>query len=144
MTAAVMSLRPGATCRRTVRPRPVRERSAMKLFYGWIIVGAGIVITCLGIGTMMTLGIFLQPMSPRARWLITEYGWRSAMLVLGALCWLLIIPTALLVRKPPALPRAAAATASAAEREFTVAQALRTPEFAAIAFTYFACCAAHS
>ena len=29
-------------------------------------------------------------------------------------------------------------------RDFTVAQALRTPQFAAIALTYFACCAAHS
>ncbi len=29
-------------------------------------------------------------------------------------------------------------------REFTVGQALRTPQFAAIALTHFACCAAHS
>ena len=30
------------------------------------------------------------------------------------------------------------------ERDLTVAQALRTPQFAAIALTFFACCAAHS
>ena len=232
----------------------------MKLYYGWVIVGAGIVITCLGMGTMMSLGIFLQPMSaatgwsrtsisiaallnflcmspasflwgalsdrygtrvvtlsggtllglglvaasqaatvgqfqilfgmiigvaagsfyapltatathwfiqhrslavalisagfaigsmtisPFARWLITDYGWRTAMLTLGAVSWLLIIPAALLVRKPPALRAAGAAAASMgpAELEFTVARALCTPQFAAIAFTYFACCAAHS
>ena len=231
----------------------------MKLFYGWVIVGAGIVITCLGMGTMMSLGIFLQPMSaatgwsrtsistaallnflcmgpasffwgalsdrygtravvlsggallglgliaasqagtigqfqilfgiiigvaagsfyapltatathwftrhrslavalisagfaigsatisPLARWLITEYGWRPSMLTLGVLSWLLIIPAALLVRKPPAPPRAArAAAASLTDREFTVARALCTPQFAAISLTYFACCAAHS
>src|SRR5262249_57452634 len=40
----------------------------MKLFYGWIIVGAGIVITCLGMGTMMSLGIFLQPISAATGW----------------------------------------------------------------------------
>ena len=40
----------------------------MKIFYGWIIVGAGIVITCLGMGTMMSLGIFLQPMSAATGW----------------------------------------------------------------------------
>ena len=226
----------------------------MKLFYGWVIVGAGIVITCLGMGTMMSLGIFLQPMSiatgwsrtsistaallnflcmgpasflwgalsdrfgtravvlsggallglglvaasqagtvgqfqilfgmivgvaagsfyapltatttrwftrhrslavalasagfaigsmtisPLARWLIDGYGWRTAMFALGALSWLLIIPAALLVRKPPALPRATggATTASSADRDFTVARALCTPQFAAISFTYFA------
>ena len=231
----------------------------MKIFYGWVIVGAGIVITCLGMGSMMSLGIFLQPMSaatgwsrtsvstaallnflcmgpasflwgalsdrfgtrvvvvsggallglglvaasqaatvgqfqilfgviigvaagsfyapltatatrwftrhrslavalisagfaigsmtisPFARWLIDHYGWRTAMLTLGAFSWLFIIPAALLVRKPPVLPRGAGAlSASPADREFTVARALCTPQFAAISFTYFACCAAHS
>jgi MFS family permease len=84
--------------------------------------------------------------SPFARWLIDDYGWRAAMVTLGALSWLLIIPAALLVRKPPVLPRIAGAAASASppDREFTVARALCTPQFAAIAFTHFACCAAHS
>src|SRR5205814_9767963 len=230
----------------------------MKIFYGWIIVGAGIVITCLGMGTMMSLGIFLQPMSlatgwsrtsistaallnflcmgpasffwgalsdrfgtravvlsggallglglvaasqaatvgqfqilfgmiigvaagsfyapltatatrwfvqhrslavalisagfaigsmtisPLAQWLITDYGWRTAMLTLGALSWLLIIPAALLVRKPPALPRAAGAATSAgpAEWEVTVARALGPPRVPAISLTYLAGCPA--
>src|SRR5215510_1172734 len=218
----------------------------MKIFYGWIVVGAGIVITCLGMGTMMSLGIFLQPMSaatgwsrtsistaallnflfmgpasflwgalsdrygtravvlaggallglglvaasqagtvgqfqilfgmiigvaagsfyapltatatrwfirhrtlavalisagfaigsmtisPFARWLIDDYGWRTAMLTLGGVSWLMIIPAALLVRKPPPLPRIVglASGAAPAEREFTVARALCTPQFA--------------
>src|SRR5262249_54755945 len=42
--------------------------AGMKIFYGWVIVGAGIVITCLGMGTMMSLGIFLQPMSVATGW----------------------------------------------------------------------------
>ena len=68
------------------------------------------------------------------------------MLALGALSWVFIIPAALLVRNPPVLPRAAggAASITPADREFTVARALCTPQFAAISFTYFACCAAHS
>jgi MFS family permease len=229
-------------------------------FYGWIVVGAGIVVTCIGFGAMMSLSVFLQPMSeamgwsrtgistaaslnwlcmgvgsffwgavsdrfgtravvlsggvllgfgmvtasqtatlgqfqilfgvivgiaagsfyapmtattthwfsrhrslavalvsagvsfgativgPLARWIITNYDWRTAMLVIGNLAWLLIIPAALLVRNPPALPRAAvpAATGVADGPEFTAGQALRTPQFVAIALTYFACCAAHS
>jgi predicted MFS family arabinose efflux permease len=130
----------------------------MKLFYGWIIVGAGIVVTCVGFGAMFSLGVFLQPMSetmgwsrtgistaaPLARWLITTYDWRTAMLVIGDLAWLCIIPAAWLVREPPAAGSLLEATAGADSRELTAAQALRTPQFAAIAFTYFACCAAHS
>jgi MFS family permease len=230
------------------------------LFYGWTIVGVGIVVTCIGMGAMMTLSIFLQPISeamgwsrtgistaallnflamgvggfgwgalsdrfgtravvlsggvllgtglvvasqagtlgqfqlffgvlvglaagsfyapltstttkwfvqnrslavalvsaglglgsatigPLARWLITSYDWRIAMLAIGNLAWLVIIPAAFLVREPPApLPGAApVATGGFGGREFTAAQAFRTPQFVAIALTHFACCAAHS
>jgi MFS family permease len=82
-------------------------------------------------------------MGPLARWMTTSYDWRTAMLVIGDLAWLLIIPAALLVREPAA-PRPGATAASGEGGEFTVAQALRTPQFAAIALTNFACCAAHS
>src|SRR5207253_1775949 len=146
----------------------------MKIFYGWVIVGAGIVVTCIGLGAMLSLSVFLAPMSaamgwsrtgisiaallnflcmclgsstaaPLARWLVTTYDWRFAMLVIGDLAWLVIIPSALLVREPPARPTAGLpSTAGADGRELTVAQALRTPQFAAIALTFFACCAAHS
>src|SRR5437660_1815555 len=231
----------------------------MKVFYGWIIVGAGIVVTCIGLGAMLSLSVFRAPMSaamgwsrtgisiaallnflsmgigsffwgalsdrfgtravvlcggvllglglvtasqaatlgqfqilfgvivgfaagslytpmtatttrwftrhrslavalvsaglslgsataaPLARWLITSYDWRTAMLVLGDLAWLVIIPSALLVREPPALSTAGLpATAGADGRELTVEQALRTPPLRASALTFFACCAAHS
>ena len=229
----------------------------MTLFYGWIVVGVGIVVSCIAMGTMQTLGVFLQPVSeatgwsrtgvstaallnwlsmgigsvlwgalsdrfgtrvvilsggvllgagavtasraaslgqfqiffgvlvglaagsfytpliatttrwftknrslavalvsaglslgstimgPLARWLTTSYDWRTAMLVIGDLAWLLIIPAALLVREPAA-SRPGAASAGGDGGEFTVGQALRTPQFAAIALTNFACCAAHS
>jgi MFS family permease len=231
----------------------------MKFFYGWVIVGVGIAVTCVGFGAMTSLSIFLQPMAhamgwsrtgiatvallnflcmgagafvwgalsdrygpravvltgglllglglvtasraatlgqfqllfgvivgvaagsfyapmtattarwftrhrslavalvsaglsvgstvmaPLARWMISNYDWRTAMLVIGDLVWLVIVPTALLVRNPPAAPSAAVAARPAADRpELTVAQALGTPQFAAIAVTYFACCATHA
>ena len=232
----------------------------MKIFYGWIIVGAGIVVTCIGMGSMLSLGIFLPPIAegmgwsrtgistvsllnflsmgvgsflwgalsdrfgtrsvvlcggvllgvglmtasraatlgqfqllfgvlvglaagsfytpliatttrwftlnrslavalvsaglslgsatvgPLARWLITGYDWRTAMLVIGELAWVVIIPAACFVREPAAVPPAGAPAGSTgpAGLEMTVAQALRTPQFAAIALTFFACCAAHS
>ena len=231
----------------------------MKLFYGWVIVAAGIVATCIGQGAMVSLSIFLQPMAdsmgwsrtgistvallswifmglgslvwgtvsdrfgtrsvvlaggvllglgmvlssqaatlgqlqlafgvivglaagsfyapmmavttrwftvnrslavalvssglavgsmtvgPLSRWIIASYDWRVAMLVIGDLAWLLIIPAALFIRNPPAMsPGAASAMAGAGGREFSAGQAFRTPQFAAIALAHFACCAAHS
>lgn len=232
----------------------------MKIFYGWVVVGAGIVVTCIGFGAMLSLSVFLQPMSeamgwtrtgistaalinwlcmgvgtfvwgalsdrigtrtvvlcggvllglgmmtasqaaslvqfqvlfgvlvgvatgsfyvpmtatttrwftrhrslavalvsagisvgsatvgPLARWIITGYDWRTAMFVIGELALVMIIPAALFVREPPVPVSVAgmAATAGAEDREFTAVQALRTPQFAAIALAYFACCAAHS
>ena len=233
----------------------------MKLFYGWVIVGVGIVVTCVGFGAMASLTVFLQPMAeamgwsrtgvstaalinwlcmgvgafvwgalsdrfgtravvlaggallglglvtasraatlvqfqvvfgvvvglaagsfytpltatttrwftrhrslavalvsaglsvgsaimgPLVRWLITSYDWRFAMLVIGDVAWLVIIPAAFLVRDPPVSTSAGAGATGGVDgagRELTVAQALRTPQFAAIALAYFACCAAHS
>src|SRR5437660_12077267 len=237
-------------------PAPV----LMKLFYGWVIVGAGIVVTCVGFGAMLSLSIFLQPMAeamgwsrtgistaatinwlcmgvgtfvwgalsdrigtravvlcggvllglgmvtasqattlgqfqvlfgvlvgvatgslyvpmtatttrwftahrslavalvsaglslgssvmgPIARWMISAYDCRTARLVLGEVALVVIMPAGLLVREPPALPAGAGGGARAGGdgREFTIGQALRTPQFAAIALTFFACCAAHS
>src|SRR5262245_3541493 len=230
------------------------------IFYGWFIVGSGIVVTCIGVGAMLALSVFLQPMSeamgwsrtgisttalvnwlcmgvsafiwgalsdrfgtravvlsggvllglglvtasrattlgqfqllfgvlvgvaagsffaplvatttrwftrnrslavalvsaglslgstvvgPLARWLITSYDWRTAMLVIGDLAWLLIIPAALLVREPApsADPAAPAAATPSDDPGFTVAQALTSPQLAAIALAFLACCAAHS
>ncbi len=83
-------------------------------------------------------------MAPLARWLISTYDWRTAMLVIGDLVWLIVIPASLLVRNPPAASAAAVVAEAAEDPGLTVGQALRTPQFAAIALTHFACCAAHS
>ena len=42
--------------------------SLMKLFYGWVIVGVAMVVTCVGFGAMFSLGVFLQPMSESMGW----------------------------------------------------------------------------
>jgi len=65
------------------------------------------------------------------------------MAVLGGIAWLVVISAALLLKKPPVI-RDAGATANPEGGAWTVARALRTPQFAAIALTFFACCAAHS
>src|SRR5262245_1371712 len=50
------------------------------------------------------MGIGSMTVSPLAGWLIAAYDWRTAMLAIGAVAWLLLIPGALLVRRPPAAP----------------------------------------
>lgn len=230
----------------------------MKIFYGWVIVGVGIVVTCVGMGAMMSLSVFLEPLShsmgwsrtgistvallnflfmgigaflwgalsdrigarlvvlcggillgvglaaasqattltefqivfgvsvglaagsfyvpltamttrwftqhrslavalvsaglalgsaviaPLARWIILNHDWRYALLVLAVIAWGVILPGALLLRKPPPAPRDALAATGVASPTMSVAQALRTPQFAAIALANFLCCAAHS
>ena len=31
--------------------------------YGWVVVGAGAMMTCIGFGAMLSLAVFLQPIS---------------------------------------------------------------------------------
>jgi MFS family permease len=91
------------------------------------------------------MGVAPLTVAPSASFLITAYDWRTAMLVIGIAAWALLIPACFLVR--PAPQRAASATAAADDTpttEWTAAQALRTPQFAALAGAHFACCAAHS
>jgi len=106
--------------------------------------------------SLVSCGMAMAPVTvaPFARWLITAYEWRPAMLIVGVTAWVLIVPAALLLRRPPvwaALAQPAAPTPGVAtpvmaraEPTLTVAEALRTPQFAALALTHFACCAAHS
>ncbi len=37
-------------------------------FYGWVIVAVGIVVGCIGMGGVMSLGVFLQPMAESLGW----------------------------------------------------------------------------
>lgn len=40
----------------------------MKLSYGWVVVGAGMLMTCIGIGAMMSLAVFLVPIAQQTGW----------------------------------------------------------------------------
>jgi MFS family permease len=72
--------------------------------------------------------------------------WRTAMLIIGVAAVALMVPAALLVRQAPGAPGSVQASAAGAPDTPapSAAQALRSPQFAAIALTHFACCAAHS
>jgi MFS family permease len=97
--------------------------------------------------SLVSAGMGVAPMtiSPFARWLITTYDWRTAMLVIGILAWVLLIPASLFVRQPP-VPAANTPGASAASDGLiaNVAEALRSRQFIVLALVFFLCCAAHS
>ena len=40
----------------------------MSFFYGWVIVAVGIVVSCIGMGGVMSLGVFLEPMADTLGW----------------------------------------------------------------------------
>ena len=96
---------------------------------------------------LVSVGMGVAPMtiSPFARWLITASDWRTAMFAIGILAWALLIPAALLVRRPPQTAAEGVTADQAGESGgLTVGQALRSPQFLVLGFTFFACCAAHS
>ena len=94
--------------------------------------------------SLVSAGIGVAPMtvSPFAAWLVTDYGWRTAQLIIGIGAWLLLIPAALVLRPAPGV--AAAKAAGAIDAEMPASSALRSRPFIVLALTYFACCAAHS
>lgn len=92
-------------------------------------------------------GFGLLVLSPLSRWLISTFDWRAAMLILGVVAWLIVVPAALLIRnRPHDVVRAASGAPAPVPDggDFTSGAALRSFPLWVIAFTHFACCAAHS
>ena len=106
----------------------------------WFVQNRSLAVALVSAG----VGLGSTTVGPLARYLITAYDWRVAMFVIGNLAWLVIIPMSLLVREPAGAAVGAPDALAADGVEMTAGQALRTPQFAAIALAYFACCAAHS
>src|SRR2546428_10465234 len=63
----------------------------MKLFYGWIIVGVGIVVTCVGFGAMASLTVLLEAVAASLGWARTGISTAAVMnwlcMGVGALVW---------------------------------------------------------
>jgi len=97
--------------------------------------------------SLVSAGMGMAPltMSPLAAWLVSRYDWRTAMTGIASLAWMLLIPSALLVR---AAPRLGPATAAAATEPVKPAPRLTTAflsvQFIVLGMTFFFCCAAHS
>jgi MFS family permease len=108
----------------------------------WFTTRRGLAVALVSAGS--GLGTFV--VAPLTRWLIDLYGWRFAMLLLGDLVWLVVVPLGFLLRGVAAGhgTGAAPATDAPASRDFTLAEVWRAPQFWLIAFTHFICCVAHS
>ena len=105
----------------------------------WFVSNRSLAVSLVSAG----MGVAPMTISPFARWLISTYDWRAAMMTIGIAAWILLVPAALLVRRPAEATNDG--TPNAAEpSEMSAAQALHSPQFLVLALTFFLCCAAHS
>jgi MFS family permease len=95
--------------------------------------------------SLVSAGMGMAPltMSPLAGWLIGHHDWRGALLIIAGVVAVLMIPTTLLVRRPPA-PAEQPAPAVTGPPPMSMAQALKSPQFLVLLATNFFCCATHS
>jgi len=107
---------------------------------GWFEKNRGLAVSLVSAG----MGMAPMTISPFAQWLISTYDWRTAQLAIAIMAWVLLVPTALLVRRAPAPTAAAPGTPAEGGEGMTVGRALRSPQFIVLSLTYFCCCAAHS
>jgi MFS family permease len=97
--------------------------------------------------SLVSAGLGMAPVTvaPFAQWLLLSgHDWRTAQLVIGLVAWAVLLPAALLLRRPPALAPPATGAGVPAGHGFTARQALGTRQFVVLAATFFACCLAHS
>jgi MFS family permease len=108
----------------------------------WFTTNRGLAVSIVSAG----IGVGILIVAPLARWLTSTFDWRVAMIVIGDLCWLIVIPAALLIRNAPGDMGATAMGGAAGRdpRAFTAREAFASPQFWIISVTHFACCAAHS
>src|SRR5262249_40547909 len=63
----------------------------MTFFYGWVIVAVGMVVTCVGFGSMMALTVFLQPIAQAMGWSRTGIATASLLnflsMAVGTFAW---------------------------------------------------------
>ncbi|MCX7303633.1 MAG: MFS transporter [Hyphomicrobiales bacterium] len=108
---------------------------------GWFETQRGLAVSLVSAG----MGMAPMTMAPLAAWLVSNYDWRTTMLILAGIAAAIMIPAALLVRRPPALAaRGGAAAEAHPQADMSVRQAVRTPQFIILLLTNFFCCATHS
>ena len=112
---------------------------------GWFDTHRSLAVSLVSAG----MGMAPMTMSPLAAWLVQGHGWRTALQAIAALAGVVMVPLALLVRRPPAPAPARTGDAPVAAGdadgpEPSVAQALRSAPFLLLVATSFLSCATHA
>jgi MFS family permease len=109
---------------------------------GWFDTQRSLAVSLVSAG----MGMAPMTMSPLAAWLVSGYSWRTSLLIIAALAASLMIPAALLVRRPPALDgtKELASESMAPDSAISLGQVIRSPQFIILLLTNFFCCATHS
>jgi MFS family permease len=109
---------------------------------GWFDTHRSLAVSLVSAG----MGMAPMTMAPLAARLVSAHDWRITLEILSAIAAALMIPAALLVRRPPALMGAAvhAAPSDESQSGMSAAEALRSPQFVVLVMTNFFCCATHS
>jgi MFS family permease len=108
---------------------------------GWFETRRSLAVSLVSAG----MGMAPMTMSPLVAWLVQSHDWRTTMQILAVVVASIMIPVALLVRRPPALAAATAVSGDAgAQSEMSLSQALGSPQFIILLATNFFCCATHS
>ncbi|HET7490977.1 MAG TPA: MFS transporter [Bradyrhizobium sp.] len=109
---------------------------------GWFDTHRSLAVSLVSAG----MGMAPMTMSPLVAWLVTKHDWRTSMLILSVVVAGIMIPVALLVRRPPALAATPGVSSDgdAPNSEMSLGEALRSPQFIILILTNFFCCATHS
>lgn len=109
---------------------------------GWFDTHRSLAVSLVSAG----MGMAPMTMSPLAAWLVSIYDWRTALQIIAVIVAAVMIPTTLLVRRPPVQEdeNTASAMDSGPQSSMSVSQAVRSPQFIVLLLTNFFCCATHS
>jgi MFS family permease len=110
---------------------------------GWFVTNRSLAVSLVSAG----MGLAPMTMSPLAAWLITSsHDWRKSLSILAAVAFSIMLPVALMVRRPPGTvvdnDKNPSQNIDADSAKTTVA--LRSPLFVVLLLTNFFCCATHS
>jgi MFS family permease len=109
---------------------------------GWFETRRSLAVSLVSAG----FGVAPLTMSPWVAWLAGSHDWRQVLQIVAILVACTLPLLSLLVRRPPALERAAehAGGPARAQPTMPIRQLIRTPQFIVIVLTNFLCCATHS